>query len=100
MTQSNFRPHASWPANKIAQLRAEIERLQADNNALADTLKEADQVGYWQRKEEIARAEVEQLLALLGKLDWKSIDKDNMEFSCRIPYNVMDEIRTTLEPKT
>jgi len=41
----------------------------------------------------------ERLRALLQKLDWKSIDKDNMEYGCRIPYNVMDEIRRVLEPK-
>jgi hypothetical protein len=41
----------------------------------------------------------ERLRALLQKLDWKSIDKDNMEYGCRIPYNVMDEIRRALEPK-
>jgi hypothetical protein len=46
-----------------------------------------------------ARAEIERLRALLQKLDWKSIDKDNMEFSCRVPYNVMDETRRALETK-
>jgi hypothetical protein len=30
-------------------------------------------------------AEIELLRALLQKLRWKSIDKDNMEYSCRIP---------------
>jgi hypothetical protein len=44
-------------------------------------------------------AEIARLRALLQKLDWKSIDKDNMEFSCRVPYNVMDETRRALETK-
>jgi hypothetical protein len=47
---------------------------------------------------ELAQIEIERLRALLQKLEWKSIDKDNMEYSCRIPYNVMDELRA-MEPK-
>jgi hypothetical protein len=45
------------------------------------------------------RAEVERLRSLLGKLRWKSIDKDNMEFRCDATCYVMDEIRAALEPK-
>jgi hypothetical protein len=55
----------------------------------------------WQafKERDQAVAEVEQLRAALGKLKWKSIDKDNMEFRCDITCYVMDEIRAALEPK-
>jgi len=44
-------------------------------------------------------ADNERLRALLQKLRWKSIDKDNMEFRCVVPYNIMDELRAALEQK-
>ena len=40
-----------------------------------------------------------QLRAVLEKLHWKSIDKDNMEFRCDTTCFVMDDIRRALEPK-
>jgi hypothetical protein len=45
---------------------------------------------------DVAADEIERLRALLGKLHWKSIDKDNMEYRCDITCYVMDEIRAAL----
>lgn len=36
------------------------------------------------------------LIEALKSIQWKSADKDNMEFSALIPYNVMDAIRAAL----
>ena len=69
--------------DSIIEMRAEIERLRESCIKIA---LDKDVI-------------IERLRALLQKLDWKSIDKDNMEYGCRIPYNVMDEIRRALEPK-
>jgi hypothetical protein len=44
-------------------LAADNERLQADNESLCNTLKQPDQVGYWERKHELAQAEIERLTA-------------------------------------
>jgi len=74
------------PGDREAELRAEVERL-------SEQVRNRDYA--LDRVQDI----VERLRALLQKLEWKSIDKDNMEYSCRIPYNVMDEIRAALEPK-
>lgn len=35
----------------------------------------------------------DEALELLRSLNWKSADKDNMEFQTTIPYNIMDKIR-------
>lgn len=45
------------------RLKAEIEQVRAENEALVATLKEPDQVGYWQRRHELAEAEIERLRA-------------------------------------
>jgi hypothetical protein len=45
------------------------------------------------------RAENARLKALLQKLKWKSIDKDNMEFRCEITCYVMDELRALQQEK-
>ena len=36
------------------------------------------------------------LFDALKAIKWKSADKDNMEFSALIPYNIMDTIRAAL----
>jgi hypothetical protein len=69
----------------IGHQRVESERLEAECNEFKRDLRRR-------------RSENQRLKALLEKLQWTSIDKDNMEYSCRIPYNVMDELRA-LEPK-
>jgi DNA repair exonuclease SbcCD ATPase subunit len=68
------------------QLEADIERL------TALCLK-------WQTAHEKLHADNERLRALLGKLRWTSIDKDNMEFRCDTTCYVVDEIRRALEQK-
>lgn len=39
-------------------------------------------------------------LELLKILKWKSADKDNMEFTTTIPYNIMDRIRNCIKSET
>jgi uncharacterized small protein (DUF1192 family) len=79
---------------RIKELRAEVERLQL-------LLEAKTTPGYELLADEAVelRAEIERLKALLGKLRWKSIDKDNMEFRCDITCYVMDEIRAALKDK-
>ena len=82
---------------------AELERLRAALKAVAAEI-ERLQTGWELATKAIdentsLKAELERLRALLGKLRWKSIDKDNMEFRCDITCYVMDEIRRALEPK-
>jgi hypothetical protein len=76
----------------IANMRAAAKAWRANAIASGETVRAHDKI------DELID-EIERLQALLQKLEWKSIDKDNMEYSCRIPYNVMDEIRRALEPK-
>ena len=69
--------------NALDELRAENARLQAHATSMINAMK----------------AENEMLRALLGKLTWKSIDKDNMEFRCEITCYVMDELRALQQEK-
>lgn len=76
---------------ELAKLRAEIKRLRAEQSRDARE---------WNETVPAFRADNERLRALLGKLHWKSIDKDNMEFRCDTTCYVIDEIRTALNRRS
>jgi hypothetical protein len=88
--------NATWSCELMVEAADEIERL---HKIELQFLALQEERVRWFADNEWLTADNERLRALLQKLDWKSIDKDNMEFSCRVPYNVMDEIRRALEPK-
>lgn len=87
-------------ADKVQTLENENERLQAAYDSRGGEMDSMRMVlAETQKWNENRLAEIKQLRSLLGKLHWKSIDKDNMEFRCDTTCYVMDEIRAALEPK-
>lgn len=87
---------------ELEQLRAENERLQAHATSMINAMKvENEQLeaecNEFKRDLRRRRSENQRLKALLEKLQWTSIDKDNMEFRCDTTCYVMDEIRRVLE---
>lgn len=73
---------------------AEIERLQAHSKSMIDALN-ADI--------DAKHAEIERLRAALRGLmldhEWKSIDKDNMEYQVRVNCYTRNKLLAALEPK-
>jgi hypothetical protein len=57
----NAKLQMAQPPYSRRELEAEIERLRMENEVLIATLKEPDQVGYWQRKHELTAAEIKRL---------------------------------------
>ena len=72
----------------ITELRQRIDTMIAE--------RDAERITYNDAIADLIAAN-ERLRALLGKLRWKSIDKDNMEFRCDTTCYVMDELRALEE---
>ena len=77
----------------IAALRAENERLKK-----SAAISEQFQRDFERSASEASRLrfQLEEAVGALESLKWKSVDKDNMEFACRITYSQMDKIKAAL----
>jgi erythromycin esterase-like protein len=81
--------------------RAKIERLTAERNALISAA--TDTVSLMMAADarwRLASAENERLRAAIVGLRWKSVDRDNMEFECRVTCYEKDKLDALVQQLT
>jgi hypothetical protein len=83
--------------DEIERLQAEKGALMAENEELIATLKEPDQVGYWQRKYELADDEIKRLQAERNQFAEQAAMRDNRDADMQELMRTNNELKAEIE---